>query len=216
MDFLTRLALAGAGVLFVAWAAIVSGRWLARQLAAVRPYLAAFLVFTFVAMNYAQKSGGTNEPPRGANEVLRTTELTETAVAGTENGWGRITDRLLQPPVRVAEDASVPSVVELFRIESETTNETYLYSMPTNGMRYENWWLRGAYEDVFRLGLDGMLFPLGTNLCDSLWVYTWGMAGARLGDASNRIVAAGAPMSAVPGLSQFWSAETDGGGRLLT
>ena len=35
-------------------------------------------------------------------------------------------------------------------------------------------------------------------------------AGARLGDASNRAVATGVPMSAVPQVSQFWSAETDG------
>ena len=65
-DILTRFCLVGAAVLFAAWAAIVGGRWFTRQLAAMRPYLAAFLVFTFVAMNYAQKSG-TNDPPRGAS-----------------------------------------------------------------------------------------------------------------------------------------------------
>ena len=59
--------------------------------------------------------------------------------------------------------------------------------MPTNGVRYEKWWKRGAYEDVFLLDLDGLLFPLGANLCDSLWVYTWGMAGVRLGDTSRRV-----------------------------
>ena len=92
----------------------------------------------------------------------------------------------------------------------------YLYAMPTNGMRRESWWLRGAYEDVFRLDLDRLLFPLGTNLCDSLWVYTWGMAGVRLGDTSNRIVAAGAPMSAVPQVSRFWDAPTTNRSHLLT
>ena len=68
-DWLTDLALAGAAMLFSAWLAMIGGRWLARQLAAIRPYLATFLVFTFVAMNYAQKSG-TNEPPRGASSGL--------------------------------------------------------------------------------------------------------------------------------------------------
>jgi len=111
-DWLTDFALAGAGLFFSAWLLLIGGRWLARQLAAIRPYLAAFLVFTFVAMNYAQKSG-TNEPPRGASELLRTTEHAETASAGTEGGWGRIVDRFPQPPVRVAEGASEPSVVEL-------------------------------------------------------------------------------------------------------
>ena len=103
-----------------------------------------------------------------------------------------------------------------YRLESESTNETYSYAMPTNGMRYENWWLRGAYEDVLRLDLGGLLYPLGTNLCDSLWVYTWGMAGARLGDTSNRIVATGVPMSAVPQVSRFWDAPTTNGSHLLT
>jgi len=65
-DFLTRFATAGASVLFSAWLALIGGRWLVRQIAAMRPYLAVFLVFTFVAMNYAQKSG-TNEQPRGVS-----------------------------------------------------------------------------------------------------------------------------------------------------
>ena len=229
-ELLTDFALVGAAVLFAAWLLLIGGRWFTRQLAAIRPYLAAFLVFTFVAMNYAQKSG-TNEPPRGAsnvreesfdgrvegtNEELTTTEHAEAAVAGTENGWGGVTDRLPQPPVRVAEGASEPSVVELFRLESETTNETYSYVVPANGMRYEKWWRRGAYEDVFEIDLDGMLFPFGEYLCDSLWVYSWGMAGRSLADASNRVVATGVPMSAVPGVSRFWSAEAADGGRLLT
>ena len=119
-------------------------------------------------------------------------------------------NRLPQPSVRVASCASVPSVVELFRLESEITNDSYSYAIPTNGVRYENWSLRGAYEDVFRLDLCGMPFPLGTNLCDSLWVYSWGMVGARLCDISNRVVATGAPMSAVPQVSRFWDAPAEG------
>jgi len=170
-DFLTRFALAGAAILFSAWLAMIGGRWMARQLAAMRPYLAAFLVFTLVAMNYAQKSG-TNEPPRGAsngrvsayaeatadkehvereegtNEVLITTELTETAVAGTEDGWGRITDRLPQPPVRVAEGVSEPSVVELFRLASVATNEEWDFSAPSGAVVHERWQRRGACDIV--------------------------------------------------------------------
>ena len=218
-DLLTEISLVGAAVLFAMWLALIGGRWLARQLAAIRPYLAAFVIFTFVAMNYAQKPGGTNgvgQVEGGTNELMRTTEIAETAGAGTENGWGRIVDRFPQPPIRVAEGASVPSVVEMFLLESVATNDSYSFSMPSNGVRHVNWWLRGAYEDVFRLDLGEMRFPCGTNLCDSLWVYTWGMAGAKLGDASNRLVATGVPMSAVPGLSQFWSVDVDGGAKLLT
>ena len=90
-DLLTDFALVGAAVLFSAWLALTGGRWMARQLAAMRPYLAAFLVFTLVAMNYAQKSGtnGVGQVEGVTNELLRTTEHAETASAGTEDGWGR-------------------------------------------------------------------------------------------------------------------------------
>ena len=50
-DLLTEISLVGAAVLFAMWLALIGGRWLARQLAAIRPYLAAFVIFTFVAMN---------------------------------------------------------------------------------------------------------------------------------------------------------------------
>ena len=161
-DLLTDFALAGAAILFSAWLLLIGGRWFTRQLAAMRPYLAAFLVFTFVAMNYAQKSG-TNDPPRGAssgrveafdgrvegtNEELTTTEHAETAVACTEGGWGRITDRLPQPPVRVAEGASEPSVVELFRPGSVATNETWDFSAPSGAEVHERWQRRGACDIV--------------------------------------------------------------------
>ncbi|MBQ3340860.1 MAG: hypothetical protein IJG84_03110 [Kiritimatiellae bacterium] len=168
-------------------------------------HTAVFLFFVAVAAIHGGAKNGTNAPLRGASVELR-----------VENGKWKVENGGV---VAVGDSTilhSTFSTLHSFRLESETTNETYTYAMPTNGMRRENWWLRGAYEDVFRLDLDGLLFPLGTNRCDSLWVYTWGMAGARLGDTSNRVVATGAPMSAVPGLSQFWSAETDGGGRLLT
>ena len=121
-DILTRFCLVGAAVLFAAWAAIVGGRWIARQFAAIRPYLAAFLVFTFVAMNYAQKSG-TNEPPRGASVELRV----ESGECKVENGG----------VVAVGDTTilhSTFSTLHSFRLEAETTNETYSYAMPTNGM----------------------------------------------------------------------------------
>ncbi|MBR4258676.1 MAG: hypothetical protein IKQ17_06580, partial [Kiritimatiellae bacterium] len=42
------------------------------------------------------------------------------------------------------------------------------------------------------------------------------MAGAHLGNTTKRLVATGVPMSAVPGLSQFWSADAPDGSKLLT
>ena len=103
-----------------------------------------------------------------------------------------------------------------FRLESETSASAHSYAMPTNGVRYDKWWKRGAFEDVFRLDLGGMPFPLADELLSSLWVYSWGMAGAHLGNTTRRLVATGVPMSAVPGLSQFWSADSPVGSKLLT
>ena len=175
-DLLTDICLVGAAVFSVAWVVLVNRGRLAQAAEFVsripRSSVAAFLFFAAIATVCAQKSG--------TNGLMRTTEHAETAVAGTEDGWRRASQRLPQPPFRVAEGVSAPSVVEMFRLESETTNETHSYAMPTNGTRCEKWWKRGAYEDVFRLDLGDFRFPLGTNLCDYIWVYTWGMAGARL------------------------------------
>jgi hypothetical protein len=70
--------------------------------------------------------------------------------------------------------------------------------MPENAVRYPNWWIRGGYEDVFKLDLVDWRFPLGTNLVDYLWVYTWGKVRPRLNVKELEIAAMGAPMSAVP------------------
>ena len=204
MDFITKFALVGAAVSFTAWAVLANRRRIARVSEFVsripRSSLSMFLAFALVATLCAQKQGGTNE-------LLRTTEHTEY----TKRADGEVAMRSGSNSV-----CSVYSVVDQYRLESVVTNDTYSYAMPTNGTRYARWWKRGAYEDVFSLDLDGMRFPLGTNLCSSLWVYTWGMAGVRLGDASNRIAVTGVPMSAVPFASQFWSAALPDGAHRLT
>ena len=48
------------------------------------------------------------------------------------------------------------------------------------------------------------------------FLYSWGMAGRSLDDVSNRVVATGVPMSAVPGVSRFWGADAADGGKILT
>ena len=132
------------------------------------------VAFAFVVAlgDFAGAKHGTNEPPRGAssgrvsayaeatadkehvereegtNEELTTTEHAETANASTEDGWGRIADRLPQPPVRVAEGASEPSVVELFRLGSVATNGTWDFSAPTDAIVHELWQRRGACDIV--------------------------------------------------------------------
>ena len=84
-----------------------------------------------------------------------------------------------------------------------------------------NWWVRGAFEDVKRIGLEGLgglewRFPFGTNEYDSLWAFTWGKARFALGDAETEIVAIGAPMSAVPYRSRLWSEAGANGSRFVT
>ena len=157
-------------------------------------HTAVFLFFIAVAAIHGGAKNGTNAPLRGASVELRV----ESGECKVENGG----------VVAVGDSTILHST--LYTLHSISTNDSYSFSLPSNGVRYSNWWIRGAYEDVFRLDLDGLLFPLGTNLCDSLWVYTWGMADARRGDASNRVVATGAPMSAVPQVSSFWDAPAEG------
>ena len=190
-DLLTDICLVGAAASFAAYLALRYAQRIARAsdwlVRVPRSRLAAFLAFAAIATVCAQKRGIGIE-----NVELR-----------MENGGG------------VAGDSTVLHS-PLYILHSVTTNETYSYAMPTNATRCEKWWRRGAYEDVIRLDLGDFRFPLGTNLCDYLWVYTWGMAGARLRDATNRVVATGVPMSAVPRRSQFWSAATTNGTHLLT
>ena len=163
IDIWTKAVLAGAAASFAAYLAMRHARriacvsdWLVRV---PRSRLAAFLLFAAVATVCAQKGGNTNEPPSGGVELR---------VESVELRGGQ------------SHDSTLSTFNSQFRLDSVVTNDSYSYAMPANGTRYEKWWLRGAYEDVFRLDLGGMRFPLGTNLCDSLWVYSWAFAGARL------------------------------------
>ena len=112
----------------------------------------------------------------GTNDVLITTEHSETAVAATENGWGRITDRLHQPPGRVAEGVTEPSAVELFAPESVSTNETWDFSVPSGAVIHERWQRRGAADDRFALSPAGWSFAIGGMSVTNLKVFSRGMA----------------------------------------
>ena len=103
-----------------------------------------------------------------------------------------------------------------YRLESVSTNEGYSYAMPADGTLRGTWHLTGAYEDVQKVALDGFAFPLGSDLCTSLWAYTWGKVRPQLKNASNEIAAVGAPMSAIPDVSRFWTAATSNDTYLLT
>jgi len=174
-------------------------------------HTAVFVFFAAIATLSAQKSG-TNSPPRGGNVELRMENVELRNVSHLVES-----EQIHHSPFSILHSQlSIDDVARGYLLECVATNDFYSYAMPANGLRYDKWWKRGGYEDVFRFDLGGMRFPLGTNLCASLWVYTWGMVGVRLADASNRLVATGVPMSAVPGRSQSWSADAAGGAKLLT
>ena len=109
-----------------------------------------------------------------------------------------------------------PDVVRGYRLASVSTNGEISYAMPSEGVVRGTWHLTGAYEDVQRVGLESLgglegaffKFPIGNQLCTSLWAYTWGKVRPQLKNASNEIAAVGASMSAIPGVSRFWTSVT--------
>jgi len=217
IDIFTGLALVGAAVSLAACLAIAYGRRIAAAMDALhripQAHLAAFFLFATIATLSAQK---TNSPPRGGNGG--NVELKMDNVELRNSPQFTKGEHIHNSPFYIlhSQFTSPADVARGYRLDYVFTNAAYSYAMPTNGIRYDKWWKRGAYEDVFRLDLGGMTFPLVDELLSSFWVYSWGMAGAHLGTASNRLVATGTPMSAVPGLSQFWSAALPDGARRLT
>ena len=119
-DLLTDICLVGAAAFTVAWLVLVSRGRLARALDRLaktsRSAVAAFLFFAAIATVCAQKRG-----------------------IGIENGKLRMENGGV---VAVGDSTVLHS--QLYILHSVTTNETYSYAMPTNGTRYERWWLRGA------------------------------------------------------------------------
>ena len=82
------------------------------------------------------------------------------------------------------------------------TNVETDFAMPTGATMATSWFLRGAFEDVVRLG--------------GLWATPSGRLRKSLADVSNDIVAVDAPMSAAPRLSRFWTASGADGSRRFT
>ena len=119
-DLLTDICLVGAAVSFAAYLALRHARRIARVsdwlVRVPRSHLAAFALFAAIATVCAQKRG-----------------------IGIENGKLRMENGGV---VAVGDSTVLHS--QLYILHSVTTNETYSYAMPTNGTRYEKWWLRGA------------------------------------------------------------------------
>ena len=64
--------------------------------------------------------------------------------------------------------SNIQTFKHYFSLKQVITNDSYSYSKPAFAVRYPNWWLRGGYEDVFKLDFGNFRFPIGTNLVDYL------------------------------------------------
>ena len=223
IDVFTKVVFAGACLFTFAWVILAQRRTIKRlsdaylRLTHFQRVLVALAVI--VCTVYAQKPSSNDvEGVSGTNEV----EIVE---GGETNEVGGI---VLNAPQPMSNGASFfggcgalgtvrPTVaVRPCRLESVSTNGGYSYALPADGTIRGTWYLTGAYEDVQKVALDDFRFPLGNDLCDSLWAYTWGKVRPQLKNASNEIAAVGAPMSAIPVVSRFWAAATSNDTYLLT
>ena len=109
--------------------------------------------------------------------------------------------RFLAPVFRTS-TVTPEEVVRGWQIVSVETNANVCYAMPDGAALATNWWVRGAYEDVAKVG--------------DLWAFSWGKVRFDLASASNELTAVGAPMSAVPFRSRLWSATATNDSLLVT
>lgn len=224
MNILTLIAAAGATLCFVAYLILRFSRQI-RGLSDAFIRLpssqkAVLIVSVCIATVSAQKPGtntveevcgtnGTDQVEMGGGQ----SNLLSCCAGPLEQG-----PNLLCPPPPLTSTSTVTAedIARGYRLESVTTNAARSYEMPTDAVVRGTWHLTGAYEDVQKVTLNGFAFPLGNRLCDSLWAFTWGKVRPQLKNASNEIAAVGAPMSAIPEVSRFWTAATSDDTYLLT
>ena len=221
LDVFTKVILAGACVFTFAWVILAQRRTIKRlsdaylRLTHFQRVLVALAVV--ICTVYAQKPS-TND----VEGVTGTNEVETVGGASYFGGCGGPGVSAL-PPVGIALRA-IRNESPFCELVSVSTNEGYSYAMPADGTIRGTWHLTGAYEDVQKIGLEGLgglegsdfKFPIGSQVCTSLWVYTWGKVRPQLKNASYEIAAVGAPMSAIPDVWRFWTAATSNGTYLLT
>ena len=208
------------GKLFLIGLDAIITKW--RRLGMVSRVVAVMMAA--VATVEAQKSGmgDSNRVERvdrvdgGGGDFSRKEHKESVGVDGEVLKLGVEVEQMTDKPSAVLLGLETSNITSTYRLASVKTNDSYSYSMPENAVRYPNWWIRGGYEDVFKLGLGDFRFPLGTNIVDYLWVYTWGKVRPQLKAKELEIAAVGAPMSAVPQVSEFWYADGANGSKILT
>ncbi len=132
----------------------------------------------------------------------------------TRSGVGPLGDRAL--PGVTAEE-----IAQGWRLESVATNDAASYAMPTNGVEYGPWSLRGGRDTHFALDLGDFAFPFGTGVVHRLDVLSGGMVESlprqrveRRYSSAMSICAARERASLVPGVSRFWRV-VSGPGRIV-
>ena len=100
-------------------------------------------------------------------------------------------------------------IAQGWRWTSGWTPAAVSHAMPDDARHGSKWHVRGAFQDVARVALDGWEFPYGSNALDHVWAFVDGRLRPALRRRGEDIVAVGSPMSAVPGRSRFWTRQTD-------
>ncbi len=121
---------------------------------------------------------------------------------------------LMQTNPMTEQTVTAEEIAQGWRLESVVTNDVVSYAMPTNGVEYAPWNLRGGYETHFPLDLGDFAFPFGTSVVRRLDVLSGGtveslprqrMDGAYYSLMS--ICAAREWASIVPRVGRFWWAD---------
>ncbi|MBO7685827.1 MAG: hypothetical protein J6V72_05560 [Kiritimatiellae bacterium] len=119
-------------------------------------------------------------------------------LAGGKNEGLRGTGNLSVTPEEIAQG---------YRLESVVTNDAASYSIPTDGVEYARWSIRGGRETRFALDLGDFYFPFGTGVVHRFDVLSGGRIESLPRPSLVTICAAREWASLVPGEGRFWWAD---------
>ena len=105
---------------------------------------------------------------------------------------------------------SVEEVLQGYRLENVFTNDAISYAMPTDGVEYARWTLRGGRDTRFALDLGDFAFPFGTGVVHCFDVLSGGTIESLPRPSVLAISAAREWASLVPGVCRFWWADAAG------
>ena len=119
-------------------------------------------------------------------------------------------DKLRSLPGIGGVPVTVEEVLQGYRLENVFTNDAISYAMPTDGVDYVRWTLRGGRETRFALDLGGFAFPFGTGVVHRFDVLSGGKIESLPRPSVLAISAAREWASLVPGEGRFWWADAAG------